>query len=94
MTRRQSLKATRIALWEEKRKKRKKQARKEARKEERAAATPAKRLYRRKTAAAILDCDISMLKRLEKEGLLHPKRLGLRHVFYAAEEIEAIARGE
>jgi hypothetical protein len=65
----------------------------ERRKRKRRETMPAKRLYRRKTAAEILDCDIQLLKRLEKEGKLHAIRLGRRDVFYTADEIEALARG-
>jgi hypothetical protein len=56
--------------------------------------TVPRKFYRRATAAEVLDCDIQMLKRLEKQGRLHPIRLNQLHVFYAAEEIEALARGE
>jgi hypothetical protein len=55
---------------------------------------PARRLYRRNTAAQILDCAVDMLRQLEKQGKLHPIRLNKLHVFYAAEEVDAIARGE
>ena len=55
---------------------------------------PPKKLYRRRTAAEVLDCDIQMLKQLEKQGRLHPIRLNRLHVFYDVEEIHAIARGE
>jgi hypothetical protein len=57
-------------------------------------AKPPKKLYRRRTAAEVLDCDIQMLKQLEKQGRLHPIRLNRLHVFYDVEEIHAIARGE
>jgi hypothetical protein len=53
--------------------------------------TPAKRLYRRKTAAQILDCDIQMLRRAERDGRLTPIRLGLKDVFYACAEVDALA---
>jgi hypothetical protein len=55
---------------------------------------PPKKLYRRRTAAEVLDCDIQMLKQLEKQGRLHPIRLNRLHVFYRSEEVEALARGE
>jgi hypothetical protein len=57
-------------------------------------AQPERRLYRRATACALLDCAPDMMRRLEKAGKLRPIRLGTAHVFYAAEEVEAIARGE
>jgi len=50
-----------------------------------------RRLYRRSTAAAILDCSVKMLRRLEREGKLKVVRLGQRDVFYPAEQVEALA---
>jgi hypothetical protein len=50
-------------------------------------------LYRRATAAEMLDTSISGLKRLEREGRLTPKRIGKRDVHYAASEIHALAQG-
>jgi hypothetical protein len=55
---------------------------------------PARRLYRRRTAAEILDTSINMLKKLERKGKLTAVRLGGRDVFYRAEEVDALARGE
>jgi hypothetical protein len=49
---------------------------------------PARRLYRRRTAAEILNTSISMMKKLEKEGRLKPVRLGSRR----AEQIEALLK--
>jgi hypothetical protein len=54
---------------------------------------PARKLLRRKTAATVLDCDIQLLKRLEKEGKLTPIRLGKRYVSYGVGEVEALAQG-
>jgi hypothetical protein len=53
----------------------------------------ARKLYRRATAAAMLDSSVTMMKRLEGEGRLTPVRLGSRDVFYNAEQIEALAQG-
>jgi hypothetical protein len=39
---------------------------------------PGRRLYRRATAAMVLDTSISMLKKLEREGRLTPVRIGAR----------------
>jgi hypothetical protein len=55
---------------------------------------PAKKLLRRATAARVLDTSVTMMKRLEAMGRVRPIRLGGRDVFYAASEIEALARGE
>jgi hypothetical protein len=55
---------------------------------------PSKKLYRRRTAAEILDCDVSLLKRLEKMGRLTGIRIGLREIFYKCEEIDALANGK
>jgi predicted site-specific integrase-resolvase len=59
---------------------------------------PKKRLYKRRTAAQILDVSVSTMKQFEKQGRLTPIRLGKRHVCYDAKQIEAIAaaavRGE
>lgn len=55
---------------------------------------PRRRLYRRATAAALLDTSINMLKRLEKQGKLTPLRLGGRDIFYRADEVDALAAGE
>jgi predicted site-specific integrase-resolvase len=55
---------------------------------------PPRRLVRRKRAAETLDTSITMLKRLEREGRLTVVRLGARDVFYPAEQIDALARGE
>jgi predicted site-specific integrase-resolvase len=54
---------------------------------------PARRLYRRATAAEILDTSITMMKRLEREGRLTPVRLGGRDVFYPADEVHRLADG-
>ena len=53
-----------------------------------------RRLYRRATAAAVLDTSINMLKRLEADGKLTVIRLGGRDVFYPATQVEALASGE
>jgi hypothetical protein len=51
-----------------------------------------KLLLRRATAAAMLDTSISMVKRLEAMGHLTPIKPGLRAVFYATAEVEALAK--
>jgi hypothetical protein len=51
-------------------------------------------LYPRREAARLLGSSITMLKRLERTGRLHPVRLGSKNVFYRADEIEALARGD
>jgi len=53
-------------------------------------------LVSRKDAARMLgNVDVSTIRRLEKEGLLKPKRLNPRsptaQVFYAIENVEAVA---
>jgi hypothetical protein len=53
---------------------------------------PAQQLYRRATAAKVLDCHVSLLKRLEDLGVLSGIRLGLRDTFYHVEDIERLAR--
>ncbi|HEY7248687.1 MAG TPA: hypothetical protein VH678_32895 [Xanthobacteraceae bacterium] len=58
------------------------------------ATTPGRQLYRRATAAMILDTSVTMLKKLEREGRLTPVRLGGRDVFYRASEVDALANGE
>lgn len=57
-------------------------------------ARPVRRLYKRRRAAELLDTSETSLKRLERQGVLKPIRLGPlgRDVHYAAEEIEALAR--
>jgi hypothetical protein len=55
---------------------------------------PTRRLYRRATAAHLLNCSISLLKRLEKDGRLTPIRLGSRDVFYAVAQVHRLAGGE
>jgi hypothetical protein len=52
-----------------------------------------RRLYRRATAAALLDTSVNMMKKLEREGRLKPIRLGARDVFYAAEQVDALVKG-
>jgi hypothetical protein len=52
----------------------------------------APKLLRRATAAKMLGTSVSMMKRLEAWGRLHPVKLGLRCVFYTPEEIEALAQ--
>jgi predicted site-specific integrase-resolvase len=47
---------------------------------------------KRRQAAQVLDTSISTLKALEKSGKLKPRRIGARHVFYAVDEVEALAR--
>ncbi|MFZ1885542.1 MAG: hypothetical protein WAU53_18580 [Rhodoplanes sp.] len=54
----------------------------------------ARRLYRRATAAAVLDTSINMMKRLEKEGKLTPVRLGSRDVFYLVDQVAALAEDD
>jgi predicted site-specific integrase-resolvase len=53
-----------------------------------------RRLYRRSTAAQILDTSVKMLRRLEEAGKLTVVRLGNRDVHYPAHEVEALAQGE
>ena len=53
-----------------------------------------RKLYRRATAAAALDTSISMLKRMERAGKLTPIKIGSRDVFYAAHQVDALARGD
>ena len=55
---------------------------------------PAQQLYKRATAAKILDTSTSTLKLLEKEGRLRPIRLGRRYVYYKVAEVEALASGK
>ena len=55
---------------------------------------PAQRLVRRAHAAELLDCHISLLKRIERAGKLKPIRLGTRDVFYRAEQVDALASGK
>ena len=55
---------------------------------------PPRRLYRRATAAEILDSSVSMLKRLEREGRLTPIRIGSRDVHYSADEVHRLADGK
>jgi hypothetical protein len=50
------------------------------------------KLFRRAVAARVLGPSVTMIKNLEKEGRLKPIVLGLRHVFYTAEEVEALAK--
>jgi predicted DNA-binding transcriptional regulator AlpA len=50
-----------------------------------------RRLYRRRTSMELLDCSLSMLKRLENEGTLKKVRLGSRDVFHLADEVDALA---
>jgi hypothetical protein len=56
---------------------------------------PARQLYRRSTAARVLDCDISLLKAIEKDGTgrLTPIRLHGTHVHYEVGQVHALARG-
>jgi hypothetical protein len=54
----------------------------------------ARKLYRRATAAAMLDTSVTMMKKLEAAGKLTPVRLGSRDVFYKAEQVEALAAGD
>jgi predicted site-specific integrase-resolvase len=53
-----------------------------------------RKLYRRATAAALLDTSVTMMKRLEREGRLTAVRLGGRDVFYRAQEIERLLAEE
>jgi hypothetical protein len=53
-----------------------------------------RRLYRRATAAALLDTSVKMMKKLEREGRLKPIRLGQRDVFYSAEQVDALVTGD
>jgi hypothetical protein len=55
---------------------------------------PAQQLYKRATAAKILDTSITTMKMLEKEGRLKPVRLGKRYVYYKVGEVEALASGK
>ena len=52
-----------------------------------------RRLYRRATAAALLDTSVNMMKKLEREGRLKPIRLGQRDVFYDSQRIDVLVRG-
>ena len=52
-----------------------------------------RRLYRRATAAALLDTSVNMMKKLEREGRLKPIRLGQRDVFYDSQQIDDLVRG-
>ena len=52
---------------------------------------PERDLYRRATAAAMLDTSITMTKKLERAGKLTVIRLGTRDVFYPAEEIDELS---
>jgi hypothetical protein len=53
---------------------------------------PAQKLLRRATAAKMLDTSVTMMKKLERMGRLKPIRLGLRSIFYATEQVEALAQ--
>jgi hypothetical protein len=52
-----------------------------------------RRLYRRATAATLLDTSVNMMKKLEREGRLKPIRLGQRDVFYDSQQIDDLVRG-
>jgi hypothetical protein len=51
-----------------------------------------RKLLRRATAAAMLDTSITMMKKLEAMGRLRPIVLGLRCVFYDANQVDALAK--
>lgn len=53
-----------------------------------------RRLYRRRTSMEILDCSLSMIKRLENAGKLQKVRLGARDVYHPADQVERLASGE
>lgn len=53
-----------------------------------------RRLYRRRTTMEILDCPLSMVKRLENAGKLRKIRLGARDVYHDANEVDALAAGD
>jgi len=51
-------------------------------------------LTKRRRAAEILDTSVSTLKRLEREGRLTPRRVGLRDIAYPTWQVRAIAEGK
>lgn len=63
---------------------------------ERVKLKPKRRLYKRRTAAEVLDTSVTKLKALEREGRLTPIRLGDhgRDVHYTVEQVEALADGD
>jgi Helix-turn-helix domain len=54
--------------------------------------TERRKLYKRATAAHVLNQSISTLRRLERQGPLTPVKMGRRDIRYPAEQVEAIAR--
>ncbi len=52
--------------------------------------TNPRKLYRRSTAAALLDTSIHTLRALEQADKLTPVRLGKRDVYYPAEQVDAL----
>ena len=53
-----------------------------------------RRLFKRATTMLVLDCSLSMVKRLENSGRLKKIRLGGRDVYHPAEQVEKLAAGE